>query len=97
MSTRIPKPPAQKPLSRVQKNKNMQVKPVSDIPMSHYAPPVPAKKPIVIKTIQQDKVLNISADLWNEYLKIDIRFHIHAIQNILYTQLYKLSESVKIK
>jgi len=57
---------------------------------------------------QQDRILNISADLWNEYLKIphteqhpddnnDIRFHIHAIQNILYTQLYKLQESSKIK
>jgi len=48
----------------------------------------------------QDDVLKISADLWNKYLEIpkeekhpddtnDIRFHIHAIQNILFTQLYK--------
>lgn len=48
----------------------------------------------------QKKVLEKTAELWNEFLKIpkeelhdddtnDVRFHIHAIQNILYTQLYK--------
>lgn len=48
----------------------------------------------------QDKVLKISADLWNEFLKIpdnerhpddtnDFRHHLHALQNILYTQKYK--------
>jgi len=51
----------------------------------------------------QNKVLQLSADLWNKYLDIpvdethpddknDIRFHIHAIQNIMYTQLYKKNE-----
>ena len=52
-STRIPPPPAQKPLSRVQKNKNMDIKPVSYIPMSHYAPPMPSQKPRVIKEGEQ--------------------------------------------
>ncbi len=48
---------------------------------------------------KQDETLKITADLWNSFLKIpkeemhpddtnDIRFHIHAIQNILYTQKY---------
>lgn len=51
----------------------------------------------------QDEVLNISAELWNKFLEIpkeqmhqddanDVRFHIHAIQNIIFTQLYKLKE-----
>lgn len=49
---------------------------------------------------KQQKALNLSAALWNSYLEIsqdekhpddnnDVRFHIHAIQNILYTQMYK--------
>lgn len=52
---------------------------------------------------KQDDTLKISADLWNSFLEIpkeqihpddtnDIRFHIHAIQNILYTQKYKILE-----
>lgn len=56
-------------------------------------------------TDQHDIVLEKSAELWNEYLKIndldkhpddnnDVRFHIHAIQNILYTQLYKKNNQV---
>ncbi len=41
-------------------------------------------------TEQEQKVLDLSADLWNEFLKLpvlheddnqEIRFHIHAIQN----------------
>jgi len=55
----------------------------------------------------QDKVLELSADLWNAFLNIpinerhpddtnDIRFHIHAIQNILFTQKYK-SEKIKFE
>lgn len=49
---------------------------------------------------KQDETLKITADLWNKYLEIpteekhpddnnDVRFHIHAIQNILFTQKYK--------
>lgn len=56
----------------------------------------------------QDKVLNMSADLWNSFLEIpiedrhpddtnDVRFHIHAIQNILYTQKYKKNEEKQSK
>jgi len=44
MSIRIPPPQSQKPLSRVQKNKNTDTKPVSDTPVSHYAPPIPVQK-----------------------------------------------------
>jgi len=55
------------------------------------------------KVATQHELLKLSADLWNEYLLIpdsekhpddtnDIRFHIHAIQNIMYTQLYKKNE-----
>jgi len=82
---------------------------IGDLKKKGYKQNTPCIESIsVTKTTQQNKVLNISADLWNEYLKIlpteqhpddtnDIRFHIHAIQNILHTQLYKLSESVKKK
>lgn len=44
---------------------------------------------------QDQKVLDITAVLWNEYLKIpqahpddlhDVRFHIHAIQNIIFAR-----------
>lgn len=56
----------------------------------------------------QDKTLKISADLWNSFLEIpkdeihpddtnDIKFHIHAIQNILYTQKYKRIEDKQNK
>jgi len=52
---------------------------------------------------KQDETLKISADLWNSFLEIpkeeihqddtnDFRFHIHALQNILYTQKYKKQE-----
>jgi len=48
----------------------------------------------------QDKTIKITADLWNSFLEIPkeekhpddthyVRFHIHAIQNILFTQKYK--------
>lgn len=48
----------------------------------------------------QEYVLSVSITLWNSFLNIpkeeihpddinDVRFHLHAIQNILYTQLYK--------
>lgn len=48
----------------------------------------------------QDNCLKLSADLWNEFLLIpdnekhpddtnDFRYHLHALQNILYTQKYK--------
>jgi hypothetical protein len=57
---------------------------------------------------KQDKTLKISADLWNSFLEItkeeihpddtnDFRFHLHAIQNILYTQKYKILENIKIQ
>lgn len=49
---------------------------------------------------QQDKTLQASAELWNEFMKInsnemhpddvnDFRHHLHALQNIIYTQKYK--------
>jgi len=49
---------------------------------------------------KRDKILEITAQLWNEFLTIpnnekhpddtnDFRFHIHAIQNIIFTQKYK--------
>lgn len=49
---------------------------------------------------KQKQVLNITAELWNKYLEIpkedkhqdddnDFRHHLHALQNILFTQLYK--------
>jgi hypothetical protein len=48
---------------------------------------------------KQIKVKNLTCDLWNAILEIpkedmhpddlnDLRFHIHAIQNILYAQAY---------
>lgn len=51
------------------------------------------------RIIPQEACLNKSSELWNEILKIsvedlhpddmkDIRYHLNAIQNILYTQLY---------
>lgn len=53
-----------------------------------------------LKQSTQQECLKSTADLWNKILKMpsgdfhpddlnDIRFHIHAIQSILYTQLYK--------
>lgn len=47
----------------------------------------------------QEEVLKISAELWNKFLEIpqqelhlddnnDFRHHLHAIQNIMYTQLF---------
>ena len=50
---------------------------------------------------KQKEVLNLSAKLWNKFLDIpkdqrhgddinDVRFHINAIQSILYTQIYKI-------
>jgi len=52
---------------------------------------------------KQDKVLEITAELWNAFLNIettqihpddtnDVRFHIHAIQSIIFTQKYKILE-----
>lgn len=49
---------------------------------------------------KQKECLEISTQLWNKFLEIevtekhpddnnDFRFHLHAIQNILFTQLYK--------
>jgi len=49
---------------------------------------------------KQDISLEKTAELWNSFLNIpkdeihpddtnDVRFHIHAIQNILFTQKYK--------
>lgn len=44
---------------------------------------------------QDQKVLDITSSLWNEFLKlppahpddqIDVKFHIHAIQNIIYAR-----------
>lgn len=54
----------------------------------------------------QKECLDKSAELWNLFIKIDkselhpddtddFRFHIHALQNILYTQLY-IKEKGKI-
>jgi hypothetical protein len=50
--------------------------------------------------MEQDKVLKLTADTWASFLKIkrglhddytnDFRFHIHALQNILYCQKYKI-------
>lgn len=58
------------------------------------------------ESIKQKCCLNKTAELWNEILNIpigdcnpddinDLRYHIHAIQNILYTQLY-IKENGKI-
>lgn len=55
---------------------------------------------------KQDEVLNITAELWNKFLEIskdeihqddtsDVKFHIHAIQNIMFTQLYKIQQKEK--
>ena len=52
----------------------------------------------------QDDTLKITADLWNSFLDIpenekhpddtnDFRHHLHALQNILYTQKYKKYEA----
>lgn len=58
--------------------------------------PLPKKDPITA----QENCLKLTGDLWNELQSIlaiddvhpddmnDLRHHIHAIQNILYTQLY---------
>ena len=48
----------------------------------------------------QKKCLEITSDLWNKWLEIndvekhpddnnDFRFHIHALQNILFANMYK--------
>lgn len=55
---------------------------------------------------RQDKVLDKSRELWNEFMSIpenelhpddtnDFRFHLHALQNIMYTQKYKKIEKQK--
>ena len=49
IKSKIIPPPAAIPLSRVQKDKNMQEKPVSDIPISDYAPPKACKPDEEIK------------------------------------------------
>lgn len=49
--------------------------------------------------IIQEEVLKLTAEVWNKVIDIpnsemhpddinDIRYHIHAIQNIIYSQLY---------
>lgn len=54
----------------------------------------------------QDKVLDKSRELWNEFMSIpenelhpddtnDFIFHLHALQNIMYTQKYKKIEKQK--
>lgn len=46
-------------------------------------------------TDQENKVLDLSAQLWNEFVKLpvmhaddnnDFRFHIHALQNMIYAR-----------
>lgn len=46
-------------------------------------------------TEQEKKVLNLTANLWNEFLQLetihpsdrpDVMFHIHAIQNIIFAR-----------
>jgi len=55
---------------------------------------------------KQDETLEKTAELWNSFLDIpinekhpddvnDFRFHIHALQNILFTQKYKKSQITK--
>ena len=55
-------------------------------------------------TPQENKVLDISADLWNEFVKLpmlhkddnnEFRFHIHAIQNMIMARPQQRKENKK--